>query len=381
MSTFAVRVLKIRKIHPIPGADAIEMIQVGDYLSVVKKNSFQENDLCVYIPEAALVPQELLKEIGLEGKLAGSEKNRVKAIRLRGCLSQGICIPTRSGDGWVEGQDVAGELGITKYEPPIPAHLQGQVFNLGRQWTFHYDIENFKAFPDVLVEGEQVVMTEKVHGTWTVMGMVPRDEPTVLVDDQGYFRSKTHLLAVSSKGLFAQGLAFKDVPENFQNLYVRVARHLGIEKRIEAVYSALLTAGEPVYVLGETFGVQDLKYGASTNRDDTIGFRVFDIFVGQPAVGRFLDDAELDEACAKLGLERVPVLYRGSFSRAAMLGVTDGKETLSGMALHVREGTVVKPVFERFYNGLPMNRVQLKSVSGDYLTRKGNKGEEPTELE
>jgi len=61
------------------------------------------------------------------------------------------------------GDNVIVFLGITKYEPPIPICMAGEVFNAHGK-TIKYDIENYKMHPDVLNVGEEVVMTEKLHG-------------------------------------------------------------------------------------------------------------------------------------------------------------------------------------------------------------------------
>jgi len=169
MSTFSVTVERITVLEH-PNADALELAQVGDYQAIVRKDQFKSGDLVAYIPEQAVVPQALLREMGLEGKLAGKAKNRVKAIRLRGILSQGLVYPARPE--WQEGADVANILGITKWEPPIPAHLSGEVFAAGQDRTLKYDIENFKRFPHILEEGEEVVFTEKLHGCLHEASMV-----------------------------------------------------------------------------------------------------------------------------------------------------------------------------------------------------------------
>ena len=89
-----------------------------------------------------------------------------------------------------EGDDVTAKLDITKYEPPIPGQMSGQVYSAGLERTVRYDIENYKAFPEVLRDGEPVVFTEKIHGTWCQIGVLP----TSLAD-------ATHgPLVVSSKG-------------------------------------------------------------------------------------------------------------------------------------------------------------------------------------
>jgi RNA ligase (TIGR02306 family) len=358
MSTFTIRVVRVA-IENHENADALEIARVGDYRSIVRKGQLRSGDLVAYIPEQAILPEPVLEELGLVGKLAGGDRNRVKALRLRGVLSQGLVLPARPG--WSEGDDVGAELGIVKWEPPIPSSMNGQVYPAGTDRCIRYDVENFKAFPEVLVEGEPVVFTEKIHGTWCQLGVLPEGHES----EQGR-------LVVSSKGLAGKALAFvPDAEENQTNLYLRVARHLEIERRVSEVFASELAGGEPVFVLGEVFGkgVQDLAYGAKTEQDRSLGFRVFDIYRGWSGQGSYLSDKELDEACAALGLDRVPVLYRGAFSREIMAAHTDGRESVSGERLHIREGIVIRPQTER--RDPKLGRVQLKSVSAKYLLRKG----------
>lgn len=352
MSSFEVKVVSL-KIEAHHNADALEIARVGDYQSIVRKGQFEDGQLGAYIPEQAVLPLSVLQELGLEGKLAGKDGDRVKAIKLRGILSQGLIYPAR--EGWVLGQDVTQELGITKYEPPVPTHMGGELYAAGLDRCVRYDIENIKRYPDVLVEGEPVVFTEKIHGTWGQFGLV---SPALAHPEHGR-------LSVSSKGYASQGLAFiPDAETNATNLYLRAARKLEIEQRL-AHYE------ESVFVLGEVFGagVQDLHYGAAAGADDTLGVRVFDVYLGQPGQGRYLNDDELEAFIAEHGFERAPVLYRGPFSKAVVLEHTTGKETLSGQGAHVREGIVIRPCVERY--DVELGRVQLKSVSEAYLLRKG----------
>ena len=89
MSDLKVTLEKL-EIFPHPNADLLELAQVGLYRAVVGKGQFESGDYALYIPEQAILPPELIEELGLTGKLAGPEKNRVKAVRLRGEISQGI---------------------------------------------------------------------------------------------------------------------------------------------------------------------------------------------------------------------------------------------------------------------------------------------------
>lgn len=154
MAEFEAKVYKL-EIEEHPNADVLELAKVGDYRSIVRKGDFKTGDLGVYIPEAAICPEWLIQQLGLEGRLAGKTKNRVKAVKLRGILSQGLIYPLihdidpegndlysmlYSKDGTMVyelnlevGQDVTELLGLKKYEPPIPVHMAGEVFNADRK--------------------------------------------------------------------------------------------------------------------------------------------------------------------------------------------------------------------------------------------------------
>lgn len=177
MSEFKVEVVEINEILPIEGADRIERIKIKGYEVVSQKGKYLQGDLAVYIPEAGIVPMWILE--AYDFKLAGAEKNRVKAIKLRGVVSQGILIPLMQyetypvqwrlvdGEGVAHavevGDDVADIVGVTKYEPEIPTHMAGNVWN-AFGYTHRYDVENIKNYPDVLQEGELVTITRKIHG-------------------------------------------------------------------------------------------------------------------------------------------------------------------------------------------------------------------------
>ena len=346
MASFESRVHALR-IEPHPNADRLELAAVGGFRCVVGKGSFTDGDLAAYIPEGSVCPDWLITELGLEGKLAGSKKNRVKAVKLRGALSQGLVYPVRDGmvrgRAVAEGDEVTELLELVKYEPPIPVAMQGEVRAVHGA-TIHYDIENVKKHPDELGDGEPVVMTEKLHGTWCCLGWHPKHGPIV-----------------TSKGLSDRGLALIIDDANASNLYVRTWR--AFEAAFETARARAAADGQPFYVLGEVYGrgVQDLHYG-----ERNPAFRVFDVYVGQPGQGRYLAPEEV-ETCLRGPFPLVPVLYRGPFSTAVMLEHTDGTTALG--AGHVREGVVVRPAAER--ESPEIGRVILKSVSGDYLTRKG----------
>ena len=113
---------RIKALEPIPDADSIEKATVLGWQLVVKKGEFQVGDLCVYCEVDCLLPDrpefEFLKNRG----------SRIRTIRLRGQVSQGICFPLSilpAGTPIEEDLEVTELLDIVKFEPPIPACLAG----------------------------------------------------------------------------------------------------------------------------------------------------------------------------------------------------------------------------------------------------------------
>lgn len=113
---------RIKALEPIEGADAIERATVLGWQLVVKKDEFRVGELCIYCEIDSILPEkpefEFLKSRGM----------RIRTIRLRGQISQGICFPLSFLPAETlieEDSDVTEILGVTKYEPPIPASLAG----------------------------------------------------------------------------------------------------------------------------------------------------------------------------------------------------------------------------------------------------------------
>ncbi len=362
MADFAVRILPVRNVRNHPDADRLSIMDVLGFVTISAKledgsHRYQDGDLIVYVGEGAVVPDYLLKpgfwkedptgETEGKGMLAGSRGNRVKAMRLRGVFSQGIMFPVERASMLVEGghlsieydfikneagdemqvregHDVSAFLGITKYEPPVPVGMAGEVVAIFGH-TASYDFESIQSVPDLFEPGEEVVATEKLHGTNCQIGYVPG-----LDNDELFFDGN---LYVGSKGMSAKGLVMKNNAANDFNVYVRTLRGLiedGFGTKIKALSDA--RGGVIVRVFGEVYGkgVQDLAYGTTAPQ-----FAVFDIQVN----GEYVPFEERVALAEVLGLPVVPVLYEGPYDLAAMEPFRDGKDTISGT--NVREGIVI----------------------------------------
>lgn len=104
-------VQKIVNIEPIEGADKIEVATILGWEIVIKKDEYKIGDNVSYICIDTIVPElpeyEFLRE----------RKFRVRTIKLRGKISQGLIVPLPTGK-WKEGDDLTKILGVKKYVKP-----------------------------------------------------------------------------------------------------------------------------------------------------------------------------------------------------------------------------------------------------------------------
>ena len=126
---------KIDSLLPIEGADAIECAVVGGWKVVVKKGEYNAEDLAVYCEIDSWIPTELASFLS-KGKepreFEGIKGERLRTVKLRGQLSQGLLLPLEPTcenivSELFEGLDVSLPLNIVKWEAPINAQLAGQV--------------------------------------------------------------------------------------------------------------------------------------------------------------------------------------------------------------------------------------------------------------
>ena len=125
---------RIADIKGIPGADKIELTIVDGWQVVVKKGEYQVGDLAIYCEVDSWVPHSLVPFLTKSGHFPKIyqeiEGQRLKTIKLRGELSQGLLLPSNTLDKYNlftynENADVTEILGIVKWEKEIPACMGG----------------------------------------------------------------------------------------------------------------------------------------------------------------------------------------------------------------------------------------------------------------
>jgi len=200
---------KIKEILPIEGADAIELVIVNGWKVVVAKNvGHKVGDYVIYCEIDSFLPIkeefEFLRKSSYKKMADGSEGFRLRTIKLRGQVSQGLIIPINVLMNYKnfiiefeEGSDVSEILGITKYEPPIPAELSGKVKGLFPSFIRKTDEERVQNLSKEY-EGykkEKFYVTEKLDGSSAtfyykdgVFGVCSRNLELLETDDNTFWK-------------------------------------------------------------------------------------------------------------------------------------------------------------------------------------------------
>jgi RNA ligase (TIGR02306 family) len=324
----------ITDIRPIENADMIELASVGGWNVVVAKNvGHKVGDWVVYCEIDSFLPIreefEFLRKSSYK-KMGDREGFRLKTVKLRGQISQGLILPFHIlpfGDTFHEGQDVSDILGIIKYEPPIPAELAGKVKGVFPSFIPKTDEERVQ---NIAVEytalcfnsNHKFYVTEKLDGS-----------------------SATYYIKNGEFGVCSRNL---ELLETEDNTFWKVARHLGLEEKMSSLGRNISFQGE---LIGE--GIQGNPYKI---KGQTVKFfNIFDIDT-QSKVGIY----EFVQIIEELGLETVPILYDFVLPESVekMLEIAEGKSQLNSNT--EREGLVV-----RSYD----MSISFKAISNKFLLK------------
>lgn len=124
---------KVSAIIPIEGADRIELAMIDGWQCVVPKGEFSPDQCVVYFEIDSFLPVEphfeFLRKSCYRNVEGLGEGLRIKTIRLRGQLSQGLVMSMAACGVYneEEGADLTNFLGVRKYEKPLPAAMQGKA--------------------------------------------------------------------------------------------------------------------------------------------------------------------------------------------------------------------------------------------------------------
>ncbi|MBN9520029.1 RNA ligase (ATP) [bacterium] len=341
----------VNAVEPVPNADAIERVRVLGWWVVSKKGEYRPGDRVVYCEIDSLLPERPVFEFLRASSFKPAQTDtvtgdatpagfRIKTVRLRGQVSQGICFPLSvlpDGTPADDGADVTAVLGVRKWEPPPPAGLAGRVKGPFPGFLSKTDETRVQVLETVLARhrGRPFVVTEKLDGT-----------------------SFTAFRRAGEFGVCSRNLWLDETDES--NGLARLARGLALDDRLRALRDRL---GADVAVQAEVIGpgVQKNKYGLKE-----VTLRVFSVL--DLDATRLVDHAAALDALATVGLLPVPQL--GAFvldhTVDQLVAFAEGTSVLNPAVQ--REGVVLRPAVEEYDPDLG-GRLSFKVINPKFLLK------------
>jgi len=333
-------VRRVDAVNPIPDADAIEVATVGGWKVVIKKGEFAPGDLAVYCEIDSWIPNELapfLSKGSEPREYEGVRGERLRTVKLRGQVSQGLLLPITVMNPRMheldehldraEGFDCSEWLNIQKWEAPIPAQLAGEVRG---------------AFPGVISKTDQervqnltleLAEWRAANAEWEVTEKLDGSSMTVYVHDE-------------DEGVCSRNLNLRETESN--SLW-RTARRNELIEKLRRTGRNLALQGE---LIGE--GIQGNPYKIRGQE-----FYLFDIYdIDQ---GGYMLPGERQELAEQLNIRQVPYLGVQSLNSDVdkLLNRAEGKSVLCETT--EREGLVFKHTAQSASFKAISNRFLLKS--------------------
>lgn len=340
---------RIINIEPIEGADKIEKATVLGWQVVVRKSEFNIGDLACYIEIDSVVPAIPYFEF------MQPRKYRVKTIKLRGQISQGLLIPLTDlvqinkildiKDTWFfEGEDLTELINIKKYESPSDRESNWQPLPKKKYpWIIRY-FTRYNWFRKLFK------MRSKSFPSWISKTDEERlqNMPWILLKDRSSDWYVTEKLDGQSATywyihkLFPEfGICSRSVrkSELDGNNWSKVAKQFNIKNKLKNINGDYAIQGE---IIGPK--IQGGKYHNVTekNVEFPLDFYVFNVYDIKNK--KYLDYNRMLGFCREIGLKTVPLLlyeFQLKDTVEQMLWLAEGTSII---AKTEREGIVCRKI-------------------------------------
>lgn len=337
----------------IENADNIELAGVLGWQCVTgKSNNFNVGDLVIYIEIDSILPSSKNDDgtyVWPEFDFMESRKFRVKTIKLKGQLSQGLIMPVSilldrglvNQEELTEGLDVSELLNIFKYELEIPLNLRGL---LKGSFPIHLfpktDEIRIQNIPNILDHyrnsGITFFATEKLDGT-----------------------SCTFYVNNDEKGVCGRNVEFK-LEGNENNLYVKMFNKYFVNN------IALDLLNKNIALQGEICGPGIQKNPIGLKSIDFYCYNVY--FIDEK---RYANFTEWLDICLKLGVPTVPIYSYNScldgYSVETLLESVNNLHYSIG-AKNLAEGLVFRS-YNELYCPILEGRLSFKVINNNYLLK------------
>jgi len=341
---------KVISVEPIENADKIEKVKILGWQCVAKKDEFKQGQLCIYCEIDSLFPEKP------EFEFLRSKKFRIKTMKLRGVISQGIVFPLEilpehdrlviteeyhiNGNEHIIGQDVTEKLGIIKYEPPISPQLMGQSKgNFPTHIVPKTDEIRLQSAIGVLEEiiGKEVYITEKEDGT----------------SFTAYYKDGIF-------GFCSRNLEQKNEPTN-QSIYYKIVNQYELENKLK-FYSN--NYNKNIAIQGEITGDGINKNPLNLPRN-TYQLHIFNVWDIDNQ--KYFDIFDAKDIVDILKLNLVKLLEFGKFNYTIEELIEKAKGKYKGTNNNI-EGIVIRPINECYSETL-QGRMTFKVINNDYLLK------------
>ena len=335
----------VKDVTPIDGADRIELIHVLGWQCVAKKGEFKVGDKCVYFEIDSFLPVreefEFLRSSSFKTNELLGEGFRIKTQKMRGQISQGLCVPVSAllddPEKFPEGCDVTELLGVKKWEMPEMATTGGTTIGRLPYDVPHTDETRVQAEPDLIHEfaGLEYYISTKMDGS-------------------------SHSVSLDEFGFHVTGHNYEYKDDGKSSFYEFIKK-IELEEKMRQFAE---NHGLKEFTLqGEYCGPGIQRNRLKLQKPEWYVFTVREN-------GRRMGLSNLLEICDKLGLQHVPIEEVGTdlplkYSTVeALLDRADGEYPNGGR----KEGIVIRPT-EPVYSALLGTDLSMKVVSNKYLLK------------
>jgi RNA ligase (TIGR02306 family) len=349
MSSLVIEKFRIEKVEPHFNADRLEVITVSGWQVCTQKGRYVPGDEVIYIPVQTILSPELEDKLFPADGKVHLNKSRIRTIKLRGHISQGMCIDPREFDlEYVRAH-------CTKWQPPeesLPRHMQPGKKKVRpdiKSFIKYTDMENGKYYDRNIVEGLEIVITTKLHGTSARYGWHKYEANTIFQKVVKFLRlNPTWVFCYGSRNVQLQSrLSKRNYYEG--DVYGKILKQDNLK---------LIPKGFSVYgeIVGD--GIQKgWKYGCGPGEHK---FYCYD--VRDNLNERWLNHDEMMEFCQNNMITTVPIQFVGHYSQGIVKNYIDHNP----LSNEVNEGVVLKPQVEQVG---PMGRYILKFINDKYYLK------------
>jgi len=347
---------KIKQIKEHKNADALEIAVVDGWQCIVKKDEFKEGDLGIYFEIDSFLPIreefEFLRKSCYK-KMGDKEGFRLKTVKLRGEISQGLILPMITLEKFMEyedyinlkeGDDITELLGVQKYEQPFPAKLAGEVlgnFPGFMPKTYQERIQNL--YDEYSLEYKDVEFEATIKLDGSSMTVFCIDDNW---NDKERVKFQNRYIGVCSRNLELKektGNTLWEVFNNFKEIFVEYCIN---NKRNLALQGEIMGPG-----------IQGNR--EKLNKHEFYLYDIFDI-----DKQRYLSPTERSEVNKELNLKECPVVEHVKILNKSLEEILEYAEGES-INHKTREGVVFKA-------NIDGEHISFKAISNKFLLKGGS---------